>query len=80
MAWSFFEYDESKSESTYANGSRPYRKITDELLEETKKVIELQSNVIKLQSKVIEKRDQELKSPTSAVEKEMKSVHNVVQE
>ena len=69
MAWSFFLYDKSKSESTFANGSRPYRKITDELSEETKQVIELQSNVIKLQSKVIEKRDQEFISPTSAVEK-----------
>ena len=55
-------------------------KISDELLEEKKKVIELQSNVIELQSKVIEKRDKELTSLTTAVEKEMKSVQNVVLE
>ena len=54
-------------------------KISDELLEEKKKVIELQSNVIELQSKVIEKREEELTSLTTAAEKEMKSVQNVVQ-
>ena len=54
-------------------------KVSNELLEEKKRVIELQANVIELQSKVIEKRDEELTSLTAAVQKEVQSVQSVVE-
>ena len=43
-------------------------KISTELSEERKKVIELQSNVIELQSKIVMNREEELTSLTTAVQ------------
>ena len=80
VARCFFVHDESICKSLFANGSRTFRKISDELLEEKKKVIELQSNVIELRSNVIEKRVKDFTSLTTAFEKEMKTVQNVVHE
>ena len=54
-------------------------KLSTELLEEKKNVIELQSSVMKLQSEAIEKRDEQLTLLTTAVQKEVKSVQGVVQ-
>ena len=54
-------------------------KISYELLEEKKKVIELQSTIIELQSKIVQNREEELTSLTTAVQREVKSVQSLVE-
>ena len=54
-------------------------KISNELIEEKKKVIELQSKVIELQSKIAQNREEALTSLTTAFQKEVKSVQSVVE-
>ena len=53
-------------------------KISNEQLEEDKKVIKVQSAIIELQSKIAEIRGEELPLLTTAVQREVKSEQSIV--